>query len=333
MTSHDHKHTYGEGQGHAHHDHEGHNHASGGHSHRGGGHHHAPASFGRAFAIGIILNVSYVAAEALYGVTSQSLALVADAGHNLGDVLGLATAWVAAIVSKAAPTNRFTYGLRSSSILAALSNAMVLLIVTGAVTWEAIRRLIEPQPVAGATVMVVAAVGVLVNGVTAFLFMAGRKGDLNIRGAFLHMASDALVSVGVVVAGGLILLTGRLWLDPVISIVISVVIVRGTWSLFRESVGLALHAVPAGIDAAKVERYLTGLPGISEVHDLHIWGMSTTENALTAHLVKPDGPADDKLIHEICDQLKRHFAIGHSTLQFESGSEAHPCALAEEGTV
>ena len=254
-----------------------------GHHHGPSAHTHAPADFGRAFLIGITLNAAYVLAEAFYGIASHSLALLADAGHNASDVLGLFAAWGASVLSKKRPGGRYTYGLRGSTILAALANAVVLLVVTGGIAWEAIRRLQSPEPTAGLTIIIVAAIGVLINGGTALLFMSGRKADLNIRGAFLHMASDALVTLGVVAAGGLILWTGWLWLDPAISLVISLVIVVATWSLLRDSVNLALSAVPAGIDRDGVERYLTSLPGIASVHDLHSWGMSTTETALTAH--------------------------------------------------
>lgn len=311
---------------HDHPDHEGHHHGPGGHV-------HAPASFGRAFAIGIVLNIAYVAAEAVYGVLSNSLALLADAGHNFGDVLGLGLAWLAAWLGRRAPSERFTYGLRGSSILAALSNGVVLLVVTGGIAWEAIQRLSHPQPAAGLTIMVVAAIGVVINGATAMMFVSGRKDDVNIRGAFLHMASDALVALGVVATGALIVLTGWLWLDPAISLVISAVIVWGTWSLMRESLGLALAGVPAGIDQRAVQAFLQEAPGVTEVHDLHIWGMSTTETALTAHLVRPDGAADDDTLHGLCTALKQRFRIGHVTLQFETGAGANPCALAPHDTV
>src|SRR5665213_4174312 len=259
------------------------------HDHSGQLHHHAPASFGRAFAIGIALNAIYVTVEAIYGVSANSLALLADAGHNFGDVLSLAMAWLAAWLASKAPSARYTYGLRGSSILAALSNAALLLVVTGGVAWAAILRLAHPAAAAGGTMMVVAAVGVAVNAFTAWMFASGRKGDLNIRGAFLHMASDVLVALGVVVAGGLILLTGWTWLDPAVSLVIGAIIVLGTWSLMRESLDLALHAVPTGVDRAAVLAYLGALPGVSEVHDLHIWGMSTTDTAPAAHRVTPGG--------------------------------------------
>ena len=328
MSGHQH-HDHGHDHGHDAQHEQGHDHA--GHSHVGG-HVHAPASFGRAFAIGIGLNVAYVAAEAVYGVAAHSLALLADAGHNAGDVLGLVAAWLASWLGKRAPAGSFTYGLRGSSILAALGNAVVLLLVTGGIAWEAVQRLFAPEPVAGATIMLVAALGIVVNGVTAWLFMSGRKGDLNIRGAFLHMASDALVSAGTVLAGGLILWTGWHWIDPAISLVISVVIVAGAWSLLRDSVRMALAAVPPGIDRPAVEAFLRGLPGVQSVHDLHIWGMSTTETALTAHLVRP-GSLDDALLHHAAEQLRERFSIGHATFQLEAGDPAHPCPLASEQVV
>ncbi len=321
----EHDHAASGGAEHDHdHSHEGHQHA---------GHTHGPASFGLAFAIGITLNTLYVVAEAGYGVFANSLALLADAGHNFGDVLGLAVAWFASWLAAKAPSQRFTYGLRGSSILAALSNAVVLLLVTGGIAWEAILRLYKPEASAGPTIMAVAAVGVVINGATALMFMSGRKGDLNIRAAFAHMASDTLVALGVVVTGGLIILTRWAWLDPAISLAISVVIVWGTWSLLRESLGLALAGVPAGVDLSAVERYLTELPGVIEIHDLHIWGMSTTETALTVHLVRPEGPADDALLQRACAEIRGRFAIGQATLQFETGSEAHPCPLASEASV
>lgn len=264
MPNHDHEHD----------EHEGHVHVDG-HGHDG--HHHAPASFGGAFAIGIALNLAYVLGESFYGVLAHSLALLADAGHNLGDVLGLAGAWLASNLSKRRPGGRYTYGLRRSSILAALANAVVLLVVTGGIAWEGVRRLIEPEPVGGFIIMVVAAVGIVINGVTALLFMSGRKDDLNIKGAFLHMASDALVALGVVVAGAIIMWTGWLWLDPAVSLVVSAIIVAGTWSLLRDSVNFSLDAVPPGFDQAKIASFLQKLPGVVEIHDLHIWGMSTTE--------------------------------------------------------
>jgi len=314
MSKHDHPH---------HHDH---GHAHGGHSHS-----HLPANFGRAFAIGIGLNAAYVGAEAFSGIEANSLALLADAGHNLGDVLGLLAAWGASLLSRRRPGGRYTYGLRGSTILAALGNAVVLLVVTGGIAWEAIRRLASPEEAAGLTIIIVAAIGVLINGVTAFLFMAGRKDDLNIKATFFHMASDALVALGVVIAGALILWTGWHWLDPAISLVISLVIVVGTWSLLRDSVNLALDAVPEGIDRDAVARYLASLPGITAVHDLHIWGMSTTETALTAHLVRPDASPADVFLQRACHELDERFGIVHATIQLETREDA--CRLAPDEVV
>ena len=326
MSSHQHDHDHDDG--HAAHQHAGHQHTQG-----SGGHVHAPASFGTAFAIGIALNSAYVLAEAFYGVAAHSLALLADAGHNLGDVLGLAAAWGASMLGKRKPGGRYTYGLRRSSILAALGNAVVLLVVTGGIAWEAIRRFAEPEAPGGTTIMTVAAVGIAVNGITAWLFMSGRKGDLNIRGAFMHMASDALVAAGVVVAGGLILWTGWHWLDPAISLVISAVIVAGTWSLLRDSVNLSLDAVPEGIDQNAVAACLRGLPGVVEVHDLHIWGLSTTDTALTAHLVRNDGARDDALVRQASAEVRERFGIGHATFQVESPEMARSCDLRPEHVV
>ena len=283
-------------------------------------HNHGPANYNRAFAIGVALNIGIVSLEAAFGVLSHSLALLADAGHNLTDVLGLLLAWGANYLSQRQATERRTYGLRRSSILAALLNAVVLLIVVGGIGWEAVRRLNDPQPVASDIVMWVAAIGILLNAFTAWLFMAGREHDLNIKGAFLHMVSDAVVSLGVVLAALAIRATGWLWLDPAVSLAIMVIITIGTWGLLRESVNLALDAVPAGIDPAAVEDYLKKLPGISGVHDLHIWGMSTTEAALTAHLVKPDARIDDGLLSRVSQVLHDDFGIEHATLQLECGA-------------
>jgi cobalt-zinc-cadmium efflux system protein len=305
------------------HDHDDHDHHDGHHH----GHSHAPADFGRAFAVGIALNGAYVVAEAGYGFFANSLALLADAGHNAGDVVSLGLAWLAAWLSKRAPSSRYTYGLRSSSILAALANAVLLALITGAIAWEAVLRLMQPQPAAGVTMMAVAGVGIAINGITALMFASGRDRDLNVRSAFQHMASDALVALGVVAAGAAILYTHWLWLDPAISLVISAVIVWGTWSLLREAMALALAAVPQGVDQGGVAAYLAALPGVTEVHDLHIWGMSTTETALTAHLVRPGAALDDALLSEACIELKRRFSIHHATLQVECG-EAH-CELAD----
>jgi cobalt-zinc-cadmium efflux system protein len=292
------------------------------------GHSHAPANYGRAFAIGVALNTGFVVIEALFGILSGSLALVADAGHNLSDVLGLLLAWGASILVRRRPTLRRTYGLRRSSILAALLNAVFLLIAIGAIGWEALVRFAHPEPIAGGPIIGVALVGIMVNGATALLFVSGRRGDLNIRGAYLHMAADAGVSLGVVLAGVAILLTGWQWLDPAVSLVIVVVIFVGTWGLLRDSLDLALDAVPEGIDTAAVGVYLASLPGVREVHDLHIWAMSTTETALTAHLVIPRGGDGDTLLGRASEELHERFGIAHPTIQIERGDPAHPCDLA-----
>jgi cobalt-zinc-cadmium efflux system protein len=297
------------------------------------GHFHAPAGYGRAFAIGIALNAGYVAVEAGFGLMVGSLALVADAGHNLSDVAGLLLAWGGAWLSKKEPTRRRTYGYKRSSILAALGNAMLLLLAVGAIIWEAIRRLDEPQPVASTTILWVAVVGLFVNGFTAWLFMAGRKGDINIRGAFLHMAADTGVTAGVIVAALVIMATGWQWVDPVVGLIIGAVILVGTWGLLRDSVNLSLDAVPEGIDMNAVEACLRGLPGVTEVHDLHVWAMSTTEPALTVHLVRPKDGADDRLLDRLRCELHERFGIEHMTVQFETGDPAHPCPQAPADVV
>ena len=299
---------------------------------KGQAHVHAPANFGTAFAVGIALNSAFVVIEAGYGIASNSMALLADAGHNLSDVLGLLLAWGASVLVKRPPTKRYTYGLLGSSILAALFNAVFLLLAVGAIGWEAIQRFSVPEPVAGKTVMIVAAIGIAINGLTAWLFASGAKDDINIRGAFLHMAADAMVSAGVVLAGLVILYTGWLWLDPLVSLVIVAVIVWGTWSLLRDSLAMSLNAVPPGVDAAAVQGYLERLPGVSALHDLHIWSMSTTEIALTAHLVMPKGhPGDDFLI-ELGHELEHRFRIAHPTVQIET-SEIMTCKLAPDHVV
>ncbi|TXM90856.1 MULTISPECIES: cation diffusion facilitator family transporter [unclassified Methylobacterium] len=315
------------GHDHAGHSHAGHSHA--GHGHGGHGHVHAPASFGRAFAIGIGLNAAFVVIEAGYGWAANSMSLVADAGHNLSDVLGLVAAWVASVLVKRRSTARFTYGLRGSSILAALFNAVFLLVATGAILWEAVSRLIHPEPVAGTTVMVVAGLGILVNGVTAWLFASGAKGDINIRGAFLHMAADAAVSAGVVLAGLIILATGLDWIDPAVSLVVAGLIVWATWGLLRDSVAMSLDAVPPGIDPDAVRAYLGARHGVSGLHDLHIWPMSTTEIALTAHLVMADGHPGNGFLVEIAEALRARFGIAHATVQIEEAG-GPPCLLARE---
>ena len=293
---------------------------------------HAPASFGTAFAVGIALNLTFVAVEFVYGVLANSMALIADAGHNLSDVLSLAIAWIASVLARRPPSSRYTYGLGGSSIVAALFNAVLLLVAVGAIAWEAILRLFHPEPVASGTVMIVAAVGIVINGATAWLFASGRKGDLNIRGAFLHMVADAAVSAGVVVAAAVILLTGWLWLDPLTSLVVVGLIVWGTWSLLRDSLAMSVSAVPAAIDPQAVRRYLEARPGVAAVHDLHIWPMSTTETALTAHLVLPGGHPGDEFLMQATTELRRRFGIGHTTLQIEVSAET-ACQLAPDHVV
>ncbi|MBB2160281.1 cation diffusion facilitator family transporter [Gluconacetobacter sacchari] len=297
------------------------------HGHHGHGHVHAPASFGAAFAWGIGLNLVYVMAEAAWGVTSHALALLADAGHNLSDVLALAAAWLAHVLSQRAPSAAFTYGLRRSSILAALGNAVALLLVTGGIVWESILRLIEPTAVPGGTVMAVAAGGIVVNGATTLLF-ARSGGDLNIRGAFLHMLADTMMSAGVVVAGAIIFYTGWVRLDPIMGLLLSCAIVAGTWSLLRDSLDMALDRVPRTIDQAGVEAYLRALPGVQDLHDLHIWPISTTETALTVHLVCPIA-ADDTLLGDATEALRSRFGIGHPTFQVETPAYAGRCVLAD----
>jgi len=299
-------------------------------------HDHHPRSgtdLGRAFALGVALNVGFVVVEAGAGLWTNSLALLADAGHNLSDVLALLLAWGASTLSARQPSTRFTFGLRSSSVLAALANALLLLAVCGAIGWEAIGRLQTSVAVAGGPVIAVAAVGVVVNAATAILFLRRQKVDLNVRGAYQHMAADALVSLGVVAAGVGMLLTGWTWLDPAVSLAVVVVIFASTWGLARDSLSLALHAVPAGIDPAAVRAFLAARAGVAEVHDLHIWGMSTTENALSAHLVIPNGHPGDQFLAETARELAQRFGIGHATLQIEHGDPEHPCELEPDHVV
>jgi cobalt-zinc-cadmium efflux system protein len=301
-----------------------------GHDHHAPAHSHAPAHFGRAFAVGVALNVAIVLLQAVFGFLSNSVALLADAGHNLSDVLSLLAAWGATWLAKQPPTARFSYGLKGSSIIAALFNAVFLLIVMGALSWEAVRRLLAPEPVAGQTVMIVAAMAMVLNGITAWMFMGGGR-DLNIRGAFLHMAADAAVSAGVIVAGVIIVLIGWLWVDPIVSLLVNAVIVWGTWGLLTESVAMTLNATPSEIDAHDVCDFLKGQPGVADVHDLHIWPMSTTETALTAHLVMPQGHPGDDFLLALGHRLKAKFGIAHPTIQVESDGEH--CPLAPEHVV
>lgn len=300
---------------HPHHDHQGHS--------------HAPAKFGRAFTIGIALNVGFVVLEAIFGIFVNSMALLADAGHNLSDVLGLVIAWVAAVLARTRPTRQFTYGLRKSSILAALFNALILLVAVGGIAVEAVRRFAEPEPTAGATVMIVAAIGIGVNGVTTWLFASGRKDDLNIRGAYLHMLADTAVSAGVVIAGLVILLTGWQWLDPTVSLLIAIVIFWTTWGLLRDSVSMSLAGVPPSVDMTAIERYLRELSGVTDVRDLHVWPLSTTETALTCHLVMPTGYPGDVFFATVRHELDHRFDIDHATIQFEMKGGSS-CTLAAD---
>lgn len=302
------------------------------HNHAGHGHSHAPQNFGMAFAVGIALNLTFVLVEAGFGFWSGSMALIADAGHNFSDVIGLVVAWVGIALSKRPPSRRFTYGLKGSSILAALTNAVLLLVAVGAILLEAIERLIDPHPVAGGTVMAVAAVGILVNGATALLFARGRRGDINIRGAYLHMTADAAVSAAVVTAGALILWSGALWIDPLASILVALVILWGSFALLRDSILMSLAAAPIGLDLDHLEEALLGLAGVTRVHDLHVWHISTTETALTAHLVMPDTSADDRFLKAAAEMVAHRFHIHHATFQVETGSHGE-CELESSSVV
>jgi len=301
----------------------------GGHDHS---HSHAPTNFGRTFAIATALNVALVAAQVVYGLLTNSLALLADAGHNFGDVLGLVMAWGAFAVADWRPSARFTYRMRAASILSAFANGLILLVATAAIAWEAVHRFISPEPVATGTVIVVAACAVVVNGASAWLLSRGSRTDLNMRGAFLHMLADAGVSVAVIIAAAGIMLTGWQWLDPAASLLISVVILIGTWRLLREAVRLSLNAAPSTIDPAEVQRYLRGLPEVSDVHDLHIWAMSTTETALTCHLVTPAGHPGDEFLRRVAHELQHQFGICHTTMQIEL-SDGGQCALQPDSVV
>lgn len=309
-----------------HHDHDHH-----AHSH-GHAHHHAPASFGTAFAIGTLLNLVFVAVEALYGVLGNSMALLADAGHNFSDVLGLVMAWVAYMLAKRRPSPAFTFGLGKSSILAALFNALLLLVAAGGIGWEAVQRLVHPEPVAAGTVMAVAALGIVINGATAWLFAAGRKGDLNIHAAFVHMLADAGISAGVVLAGLVISLTGWLWVDPVVSLLVNLAIVWGSWGILRQSLTLVLAGVPKGVSLGQVKQFLGGQPGVKEVHDLHIWPISTTETALSCHLLMPAGHPGDAFLRSVAAGVKEHFGIGHPTFQIET-DETVKCPFAPDEVI
>ena len=316
------------------HDHHGHDHGDhgdhGAHGHGAHGHHHHGAPSARGFALALVLNGGFVVVELVYGLLRSSMALVADAAHNLGDVAGIALAWTAVMLARRRPTPQRTYGYRKATVLAALGNAMLLLLTVGAVAWEAVHRLWAPEPVPGLTLVVVAAIGVVINGVSALAFM-GESHDVNRRAAFLHLLADAAVSVGVVVAGAVIMATGWSWLDPVAGLVISVVVLATTWSLLREALAQALDAVPGHVDAGAVRRHLEELPGVQEVHDLHIWPLGTTEVALTAHLVIPTGRHDPSLLARLASELREEFGIGHTTIQVETPETRDDCARALEG--
>jgi len=301
--------------------------------HTHGHHHHGELNYNRAFAIGVALNLAFVVVEIIFGLFANSLALLADAGHNFSDVLGLLLAWGASVLGNRLPSARRTYGLRRSSILAALLNSLILLIAIVMIAWEAIGRLIHPDAVATGTVMIVAFIGVIINTATALLFTGGKEHDLNIRGAYLHMAADAAISLGVVVGAFVIAITSWLWIDPALSLAIAAAIGIATWRLLRQSLNLSLDAVPEQIDVPAVRSYLGQLRGVVEVHDLHIWAISTTETALTVHLVKPEAIVDDDWLAEISEDLRQQFNIGHATIQIESGVSKVPCKLAPDHVV
>jgi cobalt-zinc-cadmium efflux system protein len=290
-------------------------------------HNHTPANYNRAFAIGITLNIGFVIIEASYGVIADSLALLADAGHNLSDVLGLLLAWGAAFLASKKPTRKRTYGFRRVTILASTISGFLLLVALGGIVWEAIGKFAEPTPVRGTVIIVVAAIGVVINGATALLFMSGQKHDLNIKGAYLHMATDAAVSLGVVIAGVVISITGWLWIDPSLSLAIVVIVLIGAWGLLKESLNLSIDAVPEGIDVAEIQRFLEGFRQVVKTHDLHVWGLSTTEAALTVHLVVNNDQIDNDLLHRLQDDLHDKFGIGHATIQIERESDEYNCQL------
>jgi cobalt-zinc-cadmium efflux system protein len=296
-------------------------------------HSHGPAEYGRVFALGIALNLAFVVVEVVYGLVGHSVALLADAAHNVGDIVGLALSWGATALATLRPSTRRTFGFRRTTIIASVSNALVLLFMTGALTWESILRLMNPEPAHGKTMIVVALVGAVINAGSALLFMSAGKKDLNIRSAFLHLASDAVLALGVAIAGAVILATGWLWVDPAVSIVLALTILFGTWSLMRKSMNLMLDAVPEGIDPDEVKTFLEELPGVVEVHDLHIWAMSTTETALTAHLVMPHASHDPAFLAKVCHELHQDFDIDHSTLQIDPEEAPTRCALAHSDAI
>ena len=290
-------------------------------------HQHGPADYNRAFAIGVALNAAFVAIEAGYGLFANSLALLADAGHNLSDVLSLLLAWGASALANTRASGRRTYGFRKATVMAALLSAVLLMVALGGIAWEALGRLRAPTEVQGKTVIVVAAIGVVINTATALLFVGGHRHDLNIRGAFLHMAADAAISLGVVVAGIYIVFTGEAWADPAMSLAIVAVIFFGTWGLLRESFDYAMDVAPKGIDVDEVHRYLCGLDRVDRIHDLHIWPLSTTEVALTVHLVVGGQSLDNRFLHDVQQGLRARFGIAHSTIQLESASGSMVCLL------
>jgi len=316
----------------SHHDHGGHDHD--GHDHGAGGHSHAPPDrLNMAFGVGILLNIVFVVIGVIAGIAAHSTALLADAAHNMGDVLGLAAAWGATVLARRAVTQRRTYGLRRTTILAALANGGLVLFAIGGIVWEAVQRLDAPPAVDGALVAIVAAIGVVLNGLAALMFAKGRKGDLNVRGAFLHLVADAAVSAGVVVSGIIVWRTGWAWIDPVASLLVSLIILRGTWRLVREAMDLLLDAVPPHIDPLGVEQYLCALPHVTDVHDLHIWSMSTTEVAMTAHLVAPWEKCSPRMLADVAKDMARKFKIGHCTIQLEPVAHGDECEQAAVGTV
>jgi cobalt-zinc-cadmium efflux system protein len=321
------------GAGHDEHHHEGHDHGHGHGPGHGHAHGHVPVGpRGGGFALAVGLNLVFVVAEVAAGLVSGSMALIADAGHNLSDVLSLLLAWAASVLAARPPSERFTYGLKSSSILAAIGNAALLWVALGAILVETVRRFADPAPVEGWTMIVVAALGILVNGASAMIFAAGSKSDLNLRAAFVHLLADAAVSAGVVLAGVAVLFTGARWIDPVTSLVITLVIAWGSWGLLRESLRMGMLAVPDGIDLAAVRGFLEAQPGVTAVHDLHVWPMSTTENAITAHLVMPGGYPGDRFLHDLGQAIEHRFRIGHPTFQVETLSDV-ACALESEAVV
>lgn len=308
-------------------DHHIHHHS---HSHGEHRHHHLPANYNRAFIVGLVLNGGFVLTEFFFGFLANSVALIADAGHNLSDVLGLILAWAASLLVRRQPSSRKTYGWRKSSIVAAFLNAVFLLLVTGGIAWESVQRFSTPHEVKGGMIILVAAIGIVINAVTALMFLSGRKQDINIRAAFSHMVADAMVSVGVVLAGIGILLTRWFWLDPAFSLIISILIIFNTWELLQESFHLVVDGVPTKIDERAVRTYLSELPRVTKIHDLHIWGISTTETALTVHLVIPTGHPGDEFLTQICRELHNNFGIDHSTVQIEIGDPNYPCVLEKE---